>query len=100
MTFYSFICLITISFLADKIVAVNNTSGVIRLISELDADEIIFSVFRVTCTVGKKDFMMVGNVSVVDVNDNAPTTDKGESTKRIIKHVKPVSSFDLLHLRA
>lgn len=41
---------------------------------------------------------MVGNISLVDVNDNPPTTHKGESMKRIIEHVKPVSIFVMLDL--
>ena len=78
--------------------SVNSTSGVISLISELDADVMTFSLFRVTCTAGKKDFMMEGHISLMDINDNAPTTNKGESMKRIIEHVKPVSIFIFLQM--
>ncbi|GFV66087.1 hypothetical protein TNCV_2891571 [Trichonephila clavipes] len=83
-------------FLCDEIlnnhlIDINKTTGALILAHEPDAEVTTFMTFKATCSIENVTFTMMGSVNILDINDNAPTTQLGNTTAYMKLGVKTVS---------
>ncbi|CAL1260972.1 unnamed protein product [Larinioides sclopetarius] len=71
---------------------INTTSGALLLYQAPDAEEDLDITFKATCIIGNVSFSMMGKVTVLNINDNAPTTQHGHNTESVKYKLKPWES--------
>ncbi|GIY75969.1 hypothetical protein CDAR_377311 [Caerostris darwini] len=74
---------------------INSTSGAVILSQALDAERMRSTSFKATCSIGTSTFTMVGNVNIIDIDDNAPTTQSMNTSAALTFGVKPVQRKSL-----
>ncbi|GFS64689.1 hypothetical protein TNIN_418761 [Trichonephila inaurata madagascariensis] len=75
----------------NHLIGINKTTGALILAHQPDAEVTSFMTFKATCSIENVTFTMMGSVNILDINDNAPTTQLGNTTAYMKLGVKTVS---------
>ncbi|GFU36294.1 hypothetical protein NPIL_367261, partial [Nephila pilipes] len=63
-----------------NLIDINKTTGALILAQQPDAEDTSSMTFKATCLMENVTFTMMGSVNILDINDNAPTTQLGNTT--------------------
>ncbi|GFT42158.1 hypothetical protein NPIL_483131 [Nephila pilipes] len=76
-----------------NLIDINKTTGALILAQQPDAEDTSSMTFKATCLMENVTFTMMGSVNILDINDNAPTTQLGNTTAFMKLGVKTVSNL-------